>query len=75
VTVVDAGPPPAMQRLADLRDRLVRVEKLWLRLINGQPVPPAHLMLLLDRSRDAITGEMMRAAKARLHRARARAAA
>jgi hypothetical protein len=61
--------PAAMQRLADLRDQLGRIERLRLRLIDGQPVQIADMLLLVDRARDAITGEM-RQAKARLQRAR-----
>ena len=63
-------PPAAMQQLANLRKQLGRIEKLRLRLIDGQPVQAADLMLLIDRARDAITAEM-RAAKARLAAARA----
>jgi multidrug resistance efflux pump len=59
-----------MQRLTDLRDQLGRIERLRLRLIDGQPVQAGDLMLLIDRARDAITGEI-RQAKARLQRARA----
>jgi hypothetical protein len=59
--------PAAMRQLADLRDQLGRIERLRLRLIDGQA---ADLMLLIDRARDAITGEM-RQAKARLRQARA----
>jgi len=62
--------PAAMRQLADLRDQLGRLEKLRLRLIDGQPVQAADLMLLIDRARDAIAGEM-RQAKARLGQARA----
>src|SRR5258708_26241012 len=62
--------PAAMQRLADLRDQLGRIEKLRLRLIDGQPVQAADLMLLIDRAREAITGER-RQTKARLRQARA----
>ena len=40
------------------------------RLLDGQPVQAGDLMLLIDHARDAIHGEM-RAAKARLQRARA----
>ena len=50
-------PPAAMRQLADLRDQL----------IDGQPVQAGDLMLLIDRARDAITGEM-RQAKARAAR-------
>jgi len=63
-------PNAAMRRLADLRDQLGRIEKLRLRLIDGQPVQAGDLMLLIDRARDGIAGEM-RAAKARLRAARA----
>ncbi len=59
-----------MRQLADLRDQLGRIERLRLRLIDGQPVQAADLMLLIDRARDAIAGEM-RQAKARLRAARA----
>jgi hypothetical protein len=65
-----ARTPAAMQRLADLRDQLGRLERLRVRLIDGQPVQAADLMLLIDRTRDAIAGEM-RQAKARLRAARA----
>ena len=57
-----------MRQLADLREQLGRIERLRLRLIDGQPVQAADLMLLIDRARDAITMEM-RQAKARLQRA------
>jgi hypothetical protein len=57
-------------RLADLREQLGRIERLRLRLIDGQPVQAADLMLLVDRARDAIAGEM-RQAKARPQRPRA----
>jgi hypothetical protein len=63
-------PPAAMQQLAELRDQLGRIERLRLRLIDGQAVQIAELLLLVDRARDGITAEM-RAAKARLQRARA----
>ena len=63
-------PPAAMRQLADLRDQLRRIERLRGRLIDGQPVQAGDLMLLIDRARDAITGEM-RQAKARLRAARA----
>ena len=63
-------PPAAMQRLADLRDQLGRIEQLRLRLIDGQPVPGSDLLLLIDRARDGIAAEM-RTAKARLRAARA----
>jgi hypothetical protein len=59
-----------MQRLADLRDQLGRIERLRQRLVVGQPVQAADLMLLIERARDAIAGEM-RQAKARLAAARA----
>jgi len=59
-----------MQQLADLREQLARIERLRLRLIDGQPVHAGYLMLRVDRARDGIMGEM-RAAKARLQRARA----
>jgi len=58
-----------MQRLADLRDQLGRIDRLRLPLIDGQPMQAGDLMLLIDRARDAITGEM-RQAKARLRTAR-----
>lgn len=63
-------PPAAMRRLADLRDQLGRIERLRVRLIDGQPVTMSDLLLLIDRARDGIAGDM-RAAKARLQRARA----
>jgi len=59
-----------MQQLADLREQLARIERLRLRLIDGQPMQAGDLMLLVDRARDGIMDEM-RAAKARLQRARA----
>jgi hypothetical protein len=62
--------PAAMRQLADLRDQLGRIERLRVRLIDNQPVTMADLLLLVDRARDGITGEM-RAAKARLKAARA----
>ena len=62
-------PPAAMQHLADLRDQLGRIERLRLRLIDGQAVQIADMLLLVDRARDGIMGEM-RAAKARLQKAR-----
>ena len=61
--------PHAMQQLADLRNQLGRIERLRVRLIDNQPVQAGDLMLLIDRARDGITGEM-RQAKARLQRAR-----
>ena len=63
-------PPVAMHQLADLRDQLGRIERLRLPLIDGQAGQAADLMLLIDRARDAITGEM-RVAKWRLPAARA----
>jgi len=62
-------PPAAMRQLSDLRKQLVRIERLKVRLIGGQAVQMADL-LLVDRARDGIAGEM-RAAKARLRAARA----
>ena len=62
--------PAAMRQLADLRDQLGRLERLRVRMIDGQPVQASDLMLLIDRARDGITIEM-RQAKARLQRARA----
>ena len=60
-----------MRQLADLRDQLSRIERLRLRLIDGQAaVQIADMLLLVDRVRDAIAAEM-RAAKARLRAARA----
>ena len=61
--------PAAMRQLAELRDQLGRIEKLRVRLIDGQPVQ-ADNRDVADRARDAITSEM-RAAKPRLQRARA----
>ena len=63
-------PPAAMQQLAELRSQLGRIERLRVRLIDGQAVQIGDMLLLIDRARDAITGEM-RQAKARLQRARA----
>jgi hypothetical protein len=63
-------PPAAMLQLADLKAQLGRIERLRVRLIDGQPVQMADMLLLVDRVRDAITAEM-RQAKARLQRARA----
>ena len=63
-------PPAAMRQLADLRAQLGRIERLRVKLIDGQPVQAGDLMLLVDRARDAITGEM-RQAKPRLRQARA----
>ena len=62
--------PAAMQELADLHAQLGRIERVRLRRIDGEPVHAGDFMLLIDRARDAITGEM-RAAKARLRQARA----
>jgi hypothetical protein len=62
-------PPAAMRQLSDLRNQLGRIERLKVRLIGGQAVQMAGL-LLVDRARDGIAGEM-RAAKARLRAARA----
>ena len=59
-----------MRQLADLRDQLGRLERLRVRLIDGQAIQMADMLLLVDRARDGIMGEM-RAAKARLQRARA----
>ena len=70
IAIPGTSPPPAMRQLADLRAQLGRIERLRLRLIDGQPVQAADLMLLIDRARDAIAGEM-RQAKARLRAARA----
>ena len=53
--------PAAMQQLADLREQLGRIERLRLRLIDGQAVQIADMLLLVDRARDAITGEMRQA--------------
>ena len=63
-------PPAAMRQLAELRDQLGRIERLRLRLIDGQAIQVADTLLLVDRARDGITAEM-RQAKARLQRARA----
>jgi hypothetical protein len=57
-----------MQQLADLRDQLGRIERLRVRLIDNQPVTMADLLLVVDKARDGIAGEM-RAAKARLRAA------
>jgi hypothetical protein len=62
--------PAAMLQLADLKAQLGRIERLRLRLIDGQAVQMADMLLLIDRASDGITAEM-RAAKARLQRARA----
>ena len=62
--------PAAMRQLADLRDRLGRVERLRQRLVVGQPITASDVLLLIDRARDGIAAEM-RAAKARLRAARA----
>ena len=59
-----------MRQLADLRDQLGRIERLRLRLIDGQAVQIADLLLLVDRARDGITAEM-RQAKARQRATRA----
>jgi hypothetical protein len=60
----------ALRQAADLRDQLGRIERLRVRLIDGQAVQIAELLLLVDRARDGIPAEM-RAAKARLRTARA----
>jgi len=44
------------------------VKRLRQRLIVGQPITASDVMLLIDRARDGITGEM-RQAKARLRSA------
>jgi hypothetical protein len=62
--------PAAMRQLSDLRDLLERVERLRQRIVVGQPITASDVLLLIDRARDAIAGEM-RAAKARLRQARA----
>src|SRR5690349_10632098 len=62
--------PVAMKRLGELREQLQRVERVRQRLVVGQPITTGDVMLLVDRARDAITGEM-RHAKARLRAARA----
>jgi multidrug resistance efflux pump len=62
--------PAAMRHLADLRQQLGRIERLRLRLIDGQPVQAGDLLPLIDRARDAIAAEM-RQAKARLRQKRA----
>ena len=62
--------PAAMRQLADLRAQLGSIERLRVRLIDGQAIQMADMLLLVDRARDGIMGEM-RAAKARLQRARA----
>jgi hypothetical protein len=54
-----------MQQLTDLRAQLGRFEKLRPRLVDNHPVSAGDLMLLIDRARDAIQGEV-RQAKARL---------
>jgi len=59
-----------MQQLAELRAQLGRIDRLRVRLIDGQPVQAGDLMLLIDRARDAIHGDM-RQVKACLQRARA----
>ena len=61
--------PAAMRQLTDLRDQIGRIDRLRVRLLDGQPVQVDD-QLLIDRAREAITGEM-RQAKARLLRARA----
>ena len=60
--------PAAMQRLADFSDKLGRIERLRLRLIDGQPITATDVLLLIDRARDA-TASGMRHAKARLRQA------
>jgi hypothetical protein len=60
----------ALSRLVELRDQLARIERLRLRLIDGQPVQAGDLRLLIDRARDSITADT-RAVKARLRQARA----
>ena len=63
------GPSRVMVQLGELTDQLGRIEKLRRRLLIGQPVQAEDLMLLIDRARDAVTGEI-RHAKARLRAAR-----
>ena len=44
-------PPAAMRQLPDLRDQLGRIERLRVKLIDGQAVQIADLLLLVDRAR------------------------
>ena len=62
--------PAAMRRLADLRQQLDRVERIRLRIIGGEGLKLADVMLLVDSAKAGITSEM-RQAKARLRAARA----
>ena len=51
-------PPAAMRQLADLKDQLGRIERLRLRLIDGQPITANDVLLLIDRARDGIAAKM-----------------
>ena len=62
--------PAAMRQLADLRDQLARVERIRLRIIGGEGLKLADVMLLVDSAKAGIAAEM-RTAKARLRAARA----
>ena len=62
--------PAAMRQLADLRDQLARVERIRLRIIGGEGLKLADVMLLVDSAKAGIAAEM-RHAKARLRAARA----
>jgi len=62
--------PAAMRQLADLRQQLARVERIRLRIIGGEGLKLADVMLLVDSAKAGIAAEM-RQAKARLRAARA----
>ena len=62
--------PATMRQLADLRQQLDRVERIRLRVIGGEGLKLADVMLLVDSAKAGIAAEM-RQAKARLRAARA----
>jgi len=62
--------PAAMRQLADVRQQLARVERIRLRIIGGEGLKLADVMLLVDSAKAGIAAEM-RQAKARLRAARA----